>query len=257
MDAALPLLQDGRLRKRWRYVGVWTPTLSICAAHVQVGPARQEFWAVWDRSTGVLHERTRRRRGRVDLADGRLRIADGPVLLELALTLGSPVEVRTPYGRSSAWTRKTVGQAHGRGVLAGRRVAIEGAALLDDSAGFHPRRTRWQWSAGSGLDDLGRTVTWNLVAGLHDQMPDTEDALWIDGVPTRVGPASFDDDLSAVRFTGGALRATTEAERSRAENLLVVRSSYRQPFATFTGSLPGGRRLVSGSGVMEEHDALW
>ena len=40
-------------------------------------------------------------------------------------------------------------------------------------------------------------------------------------------------------------------------NLLVMRSRYRQPFGTFTGTLPGGIELAEGYGVMEEHDVLW
>jgi hypothetical protein len=36
-----------------------------------------------------------------------------------------------------------------------------------------------------------------------------------------------------------------------------VRYSYRQPFGTFTGSLPGGLALAEGFGVMEHHDAHW
>ena len=42
-----------------------------------------------------------------------------------------------------------------------------------------------------------------------------------------------------------------------AENLLIVRSRYRQPFGTFAGALPGGIELAAGVGVMERHEALW
>ena len=36
-----------------------------------------------------------------------------------------------------------------------------------------------------------------------------------------------------------------------------MRSSYAQPFGTFTGELPGGLRLAEGFGVMERHDVHW
>jgi hypothetical protein len=36
-----------------------------------------------------------------------------------------------------------------------------------------------------------------------------------------------------------------------------VRSSYRQPFGTFSGVMPGGVRVAEGYGVMEYHDARW
>ena len=48
-----------------------------------------------------------------------------------------------------------------------------------------------------------------------------------------------------------------EAERSRTESTPIVKYSYRQPFGTFTGNLPGGLELSSGFGVMEHHDANW
>lgn len=36
-----------------------------------------------------------------------------------------------------------------------------------------------------------------------------------------------------------------------------MRSSYAQPFGTFTGTLPGGVTLAEGLGVLERHDAVW
>ena len=59
--------------KRWRYVGVFCEELMACAALVQVGPARQSFWALYTRADGRLRERTRMlvRRGAVELPRGR------------------------------------------------------------------------------------------------------------------------------------------------------------------------------------------
>ncbi len=48
-----------------------------------------------------------------------------------------------------------------------------------------------------------------------------------------------------------------EATRERQENLLLVRSAYRQPFGTFSGELPGPVPLAEGYGVMEFHDVRW
>ena len=42
--AEAPMFRGFRMRKRWRYVGIWSPTVSICAARVRVGPLAQEFW---------------------------------------------------------------------------------------------------------------------------------------------------------------------------------------------------------------------
>ncbi len=56
---------------------------------------------------------------------------------------------------------------------------------------------------------------------------------------------------------GETLRFVEEAARERHENRLVVSSTYRQPFGTLTGTLPGGRTLAHGLGVMERHGARW
>ena len=65
--------------------------------------------------------------------------------------------------------------------------------------------------------------------------------MWVDGEPAEVGPVQFAADLSAVAFAeGGTLRFAGEATRAREDNILLFRSSYEQPFGTFTGTLPGG-----------------
>ncbi len=74
--ARMPLVRAGRLLKRWRYVSIWSANLSICAGSVQVGPAQQEFWAIWHRAAGDLRERTRLRRRYVQLSPGRVRVSD-------------------------------------------------------------------------------------------------------------------------------------------------------------------------------------
>src|SRR5215213_6229886 len=55
----VPLRRNGSWRKQWRYLGAFSDELLLCAARVQVGPAGQTFWAIWDRERGELHERTR------------------------------------------------------------------------------------------------------------------------------------------------------------------------------------------------------
>lgn len=77
--------------------------------------------------------------------------------------------------------------------------------------------------------------------------------MWVAGEPIESPPVRFAPDLSAV----GKLRFAAEAVRERDQNLLVLRSRYRQPFGTFSGSLPGGVEVAEGHGVMEAHEALW
>ena len=83
-------------------------------------------------------------------------------------------------------------------------------------------------------------------------------AFWIAGVPGEVGPVQFAADLSQIDCVDGSrLDFHAEAERSSAQNLLIVRSDYRAPFGTFSGTLPGGIELAHGLGVVEHHRARW
>jgi len=42
----MPLVRDGRPRKRWRYAGVYGEGLMLCAGLVSVAGLPQTFWAV-------------------------------------------------------------------------------------------------------------------------------------------------------------------------------------------------------------------
>jgi hypothetical protein len=225
------------LRKQWRWVGAFGPRVMLCAAWAAVGPARVSWWAVWDRERRELVERHRRSwRG---VAVGRDRVVV-PGVMDLSLSRGRAIEVQT--GR--IWTRKTPVLVAGQAL--GLPVACDG--LLDESAGRHPRRTAWLWSAGVGVATSGAAVTWNLVEGMHEREP----TVWLDGEPHPVPGPPF-DGLAGV----GGLRFDAEAVRARRENLLVVSSDYEQPFGTFAGSLPVAGELREGWGVMERHEARW
>jgi hypothetical protein len=258
--ARLPLLRAGRLRKQWRYVSIWSESVSICAARVAVGPVRQEFWGVWDRDARQLTERTRLLPRAVALSPNRLRVREPDVEIDITLeeNNGSAVEVVVPDGRAYTWTRKQCVRAHGMAKLAGRELPVEAVALIDDNAGYHPRHTRWRWSGGAGRDSAGRQVAWSVIVGLNAPPANSERTLWIDGVPQEVGPVAFAEDLTFVAFNDGALlHFHEEAVREREENLVLVRSSYRQPFGTFDGTLPTGIEVHDAIGVMERHDAVW
>jgi hypothetical protein len=64
--------------------------------------------------------------------------------------------------------------------------------------------------------------------------------------------------MARVDFAEGErLQFGSESDRERHDNLVVVRSDYRQPFGTFAGSLPGAGPLRGALGVMEHHVARW
>jgi hypothetical protein len=257
----LPLTLHGRPRKRWRYVGVFGERLMLCAGVVQIGPAGQTFWAVWDRERRSLRERTRLWRGTrfVRLPHGRVWLRDGSVEADLRIEPGVAVETASPAGDAWIWTRKQGAvRVHGRVLLAGEEVAVDALGCVDESAGYHERDTAWEWSAGAGTTADGHTIGWNLVTGIHDDPDASERTVWVDGVPAQLPPGTFSEGLDAVAFPGGErLTFAAEARRRRRDDLVVFRSDYVQPFGTFAGTLPGGLALADARGVMERHTARW
>jgi hypothetical protein len=245
--------RDGlRPLKAWRYVGVYGPDLMLCAAIARIGPARQSFWAVWDRER--LYERTSLRGRAIQMRTGRLVIEDAVVSVDLRLDEGAGIEVVCPSGQSYAWTRKQGGvQADGTVTIGGTSRTIDARAVIDDTAGYYERHTHWRWSAGVGRARDGREVAWNLVAGVNDPPSESERTVWIDGEAFEPPPSVFAPGLAKV----DGLRFDAEAVREHADNFLLIRSRYRQPFGTFSGEMPGGVSLAEGYGVMEEHEVWW
>jgi hypothetical protein len=239
----------------------------ICAASVQVGPARQTFWGIYLRTPGAPGggtsiQRTRLipRRGALDLTAGRLRIRDDEVLLELTLEEDEGIEARCPNGDAYVWTRKQAG-VRARGALTiGARPPLEldARAVIDDTAGYHARVTEWWWAAGVGAGPDGTPLAFNLVQGVNDPPSGSERAVWVAGTPHEAPPVRFAADLGTIAADDGSqLSFAPEAERSRKENLLLVRSDYRAPFGTFKGTLPGEIALEHALGVVEHHRARW
>lgn len=258
---AMPLWRAGRPLKRWRYVAVFAEEAMLCVGTARVGPAASAWWAVWDRRDGRLHGRTWLRRGGVRFEDGTVAVRDGDAAIDLRVDEGGGVETICPVDgtRAYTWTRKQAARpARGRIALPGMPVlSVRALAVLDDSAGYHPRLTSWWWSAGVGATADGRTVGWNLVQGINDPPQASERSVWVDGVAHEPGPVRFDGLRGIDGHDGERLDFTAEATRERHDNLLLIRSDYEQPFGTFAGSLPGGVELRAGMGVMERHEARW
>ena len=226
----MPLLKRGRPLKRWRWVGVFGPDRILCVGDARVAGIRRRWWAV-ARPDGTLDEGA----------------GAAPFELELGESQSEDVEVASAHGRSYIWTRKRAF------VPVSGSLELQGHAFVDDSAGYHARRTEWRWSAGSGRLADGRRVAWNLIDGVHDAPECSERTLWLEGRPREVGPVEFAADLSAV----GGLAFAEWCRREDHVRRGPFRSDYVQPFGSFAGELPGGLELAEGQGVMEWHAALW
>lgn len=255
----MPGWRRGRPLKAWRYLGVYTSELMLCVGEARIGPARQRWWALaWP--DGRLRERTTIRRGGVLMEPTRVQAQAGDVRIDLQLDEPAAVETVSPSEGGYVWTAKRapIGVT-GIVTIGPKRHQIDGPhGFVDDSAGYHDRHTVWKWSAGLGTTVDGRAVAWNLVDGIHDDPRASERTIWVDGEPREIGPNSFAADLSSVAFhEGGQLDFSEWASRREDTDYKLVRSRYRQPFGTFTGTLPGGLELAEGYGVMEDHDVLW
>ena len=259
--ARMPPWRRGSLLKRWRYVGVYTGELMLCAGHARLGPVPRSWWAVAE-PDGTLHGRSSTGSAGLALRESGVRVEAPEVRIDLRLGRSDPVETVSPVGARGnyIWTAKRAGvQVEGSVALRGREHRVDGPyGFVDDSAGYHSRHTAWKWSAGLGRDPDGRGLGWNLVTGIHDSVEASERTLWIDGRPSEPGPVEFAGDLSRVSFAdGSALEFSEWAAREEHTDLWLVRSHYRQPFGAFTGRLPGDVRLAEGYGVMEDHEVWW
>jgi Protein of unknown function (DUF2804) len=260
----MPMRRGGRRLKKWLYVAAFAEEVMVAGLRVEVGRMGQTFWVILDRESGEMHENTRLRppgaRGEVWTEDEMFRIMRGKnVRANLRPGEGNAIEAvcPTPDGEY-VWTRKVADIPVEMDVrVDGKKWKFEARGIRDESAGYHPRHTVWSWSAGVGRTTDGRSVGWNLVSGINDPAENSERAVWVDGRPSEPAPVTF-EDLDTIWFDDGArLGFQAEAERTKEQNLMMVRYSYRQPFGHFSGTLPGGLEIEHALGVMEHHDAHW
>jgi hypothetical protein len=256
----MPRWRGTRPLKRWRYIGAYCDEVMLCVGEVRVGPVPQRFWALAEPGRPIA-ESTTIGRGGVRIDGSRTHVSARGVRIDLEVDEDGGVESIHPSGRNGyVWTRKQAAvAARGEVRVGGRMFSLACNAVVDDTAGYHQRHTSWRWSAGVGTGTRGERIGWNLVAGVNDSPRDSERAVWVDGEPFEPPPVTFADDLSRISFDGGgaALHFSEWSAREDRTNVLLVRSSYRQPFGTFTGSFPGGVQLERGFGVVEVHDVHW
>ncbi len=224
------LFSGGRPLKRWRWVGLFSEDVMLCVASARIGPLPVSWWAVWDRRTRTMRERTLRR-----------------PLPRFEVEEGTPVETISPHGGNPIWTRKTPAAFTGTVSVGGQSFELRDArGLIDESAGYHARETRWQWTTGVGTTTAGEPVTWNLCEGVHDALEASERTVWVGGEPHHVGPDA-----------GAGLRFEREVARVHKENLIIIATDYEQPFGTFAGHLPVAGELAAGYGVTERQYVRW
>lgn len=286
--------------KTWHYVCVLSPSLVVAGAVVQLGYLSTNFLYVFDRrEKRLLADRAlvlppmlvdlddnaaeargslRRVRSRMVIEASNLagRFFASLPGLSVEITLRTeqgpqPLTAICPVGEDGlTLTQKTtcvpaVGEVR---VGAATHRLRDAYACLDYSHGFLLRETRWRWASGCGRLADGRMLGLNLVEG-HNDVPVTENALWVDGRLVPVGRTRFEfergDPLRpwGLRSEDGRVDLRFEPEGVRRQNLdlKVLVSEYAQPIGTFSGVVraEGGESIeVAGlPGVTENHRSVW
>ena len=156
------------------------------------------------------------------------------------------------------WTRKRPVAVECDVRIGERRIRCEARGVEDESCGYHPHHTVWDWSAGVGETTDGREVAWNLVSG--HQRPAA--GLRAGDLGRRRADASPGRrDLRRPRGDRARRRPARVHRRGRAQQGGVA--AVGELLATASRSAPSpapcpaGSSSPSGLGVMEHHDAHW
>lgn len=184
-----------------------------------------------------------------------------------------PLVVSLPLGRGRAmYSHKVALPVEGTIIVAGRTIDFDREncfAILDIHKAYYPRHTFWRWATFATRDAAGRLIALNLTRNLiADDQRFNENALWVDGVPIRLGPAAFEIDPQdpnkpwRVGTADRTVELTFRPQGHRREDLRlgVVRSVFQQCFGTFHGTARYGDEVIEidgAVGVAEDHDSVW
>jgi len=158
-----------------------------------------------------------------------------------------PIVVCLPLGSGRAmYSHKAVLPLEGEMTIGGQAHRFERAesyALVDIHKGYYPYVMKWHWATGGGRDASGRLVGFNLTDNqVRDQHQYNENCLWIDGKRHLLPPVRFQLPEAGpwqVQDADGLvdLHFEPEVERRIDLNLLVMRSRYRGPCGSFSGTI--------------------
>lgn len=185
----------------------------------------------------------------------------------------TPLVVSLPVGGGrTMYSHKVPLPVSGVVRVAGRRITLDRAsavAILDIHKAHYPHHTYWRWATFAGHDAKGRLIGLNLTKNVvEDDARYNENAVWVDGQVTRLGPAVFEHERDMMRpwrlaTADGAVRLRFVPLGGRTEDLDVgvIRSRFHQLYGEFHGeiALPDGETLAIDGlhGLCEDHDARW
>lgn len=292
----------GRWRlKRWNYVSLTTDTHFVAVALIDVAYAGSMFAYVVDRRTRAMWQTDSmtlfsigRRMAESPARGGSLWHRKGQHIQLQAITAGWGVDVDLVLDGKRLKGRATIGFGEPISVvhqLAPNRVAYtlkdaglptdvqmtfdgqplpsKGLGAVDWTRSAALRTTRWKWCSASGRLADGRRLGLNLSdeVYLDSNGHSTENAIWVEGKPVRLGHATFHVPRSPQSETwhitgqGLDLAFTPLGARRHDVNMGVVQTKFVQPFGHLAGHvrLPDGEDIVIPPtfGVVEDHLSVW
>jgi hypothetical protein len=168
-----------------------------------------------------------------------------------ALAAGcDPLVVCIPFADNRGmYSHKGLMRAQGQLAFGDSEIVFgddDGYVLMDDHKGYYPYRMKWDWVTAGGYLEDRRFVGFNLTKNQSID-PDRfhENCLWVDGVAHVLGPVTFarhsgqTPEVWTVRDKNGRVNVTFTVEvDGRVDiNALILRSRYRGPFGTFSGTI--------------------
>lgn len=215
--------------KRWRFVGLYAPNLTVGLAVVHTGYLGSSFFFVYDHQEKRLYEAEgtspfalgttisdHARKGEAVFRGRKLHASiryDDETQIEVKaetpkgeVSLSARIDERlstltphqtitpTPTPGRFTCTHKAAGMpAWGELRLAGKAIPLAREttfAVTDHTVGVHDAHWEWRWACFGGLAKNGQRVGLNLVEPVFDPV-NQENALWIDGRHYPVSAARF------------------------------------------------------------------
>jgi hypothetical protein len=274
------------IEKTWQYATVATPEMTFAIAIIDTGYLASGICAVFDRggrrllanenpvlpSVCAQVERDKARLigpgidARIERKDDRVLIKANWAVTDIDLTLDAsksppPITAVAPVGAPGRFdlTQKAALMPAEGEIRAGNvRFAVQGfPAGLDYTHGYLARETSWRWAFA-----MGRGIAFNFSEGFLEG--EGENVVWLEGEPRPAGKIGFTFDGNApmsqwrIKSEDGRVDLVFHPEgyRSQSIDLMLILSSYLQPFGTYSGRIHGVE-VRDLPGVAEDHTARW
>jgi hypothetical protein len=206
-------------------------------------------------------------------ATGDLPAIKGELRALHDLSAIDPLVVCLPVGEGRAmYSHKVPLPVAGEVELDGQHFIFapnSATAFSDIHKAHYPRHTWWDWACFATHTVDGRMLGLNLTHNLAQQPTRyNENALWVDGQPTRLGLARFERNRAdlmqpwRVSTSCGRVDLRFEPSGGRSEDLELglISSQFHQLYGLWSGTLNSGDenfQVEHAFGLGEDHECRW